>query len=107
MNEIEIIDNEIAEGKSSITHTIIAKYHGYKIKVSVKSDNNPHKCSATLYMYEPNSMNWNANHSISPSTMKTISGLKNRWDKSKDEIEYQTRKDMDKLFDMAIKLLED
>jgi len=105
-NKIKIIDTEIANGKSSITRTVIAKYYEYKIKVSVKSDTNKHKCTATLYAFDNNAMTWNAIHSIAPSKMTTRAGLSDQWDKSDAEIEYRTQKDMDKLLDMATKLLD-
>ena len=103
---MKIIDTEIANGKSSITRIIHAKLdNGSKVKLSVKSDNNEYKNTATLYTLNE-SNEWNVIYSISPSNMTTRAGLSEQWDKSKDEIEFRTQKDMDKLFEMAHELLD-
>ena len=98
---IKIISDEIANGKTSITHTLIAKTDTYTIKASIKSDKNPHKCTATLYAFDNNGMTWNPIHSIAPSNMETLAGLN-----GSDDIINQTRTDMDRLLKMAEELLD-
>ena len=102
---MEIIKDEIAKGKTSITRTIVAKFEGNKIKVSVKSDNKDYKCTATLYGFDNNAMTWNSIDSIAPSSMTTQAGLKNET-YNDDVIIKKTQNDIDNLLNIATHLLD-